>query len=209
MTQIEYVHYGCGLCAPLGWRNFDASSSLRLQKAPIIGRFFRFGSFPIFPTNVEYGDIVKGLPVKPESCQAIYASHILEHLSLQDFRIAIKNTYNYLNQGGIFRLVMPDLEYLIRCYQASRDSEAAIIFMEQSGLGVRNSPRGFFDRARSWFGKSAHLWLWDYPGLYAELDLVRFQQIRRAQFHDSSEIRFYDVEDKGRWENCLGVECKR
>ena len=51
-------------------------------------------SFPSFSgSNSEYGDIINGLPLPEKSCKAIYCSHFLEHLSLQDFRTALKNTF--------------------------------------------------------------------------------------------------------------------
>lgn len=46
---------------------------------------------------------MKGLPnIKKESCDAIYCSHVLEHLCLVDFRIALLNTFNILKIGGVF-----------------------------------------------------------------------------------------------------------
>ena len=35
------VQYGCGLSDPEGWKNFDSSPTLRLQKLPLIGRFIK------------------------------------------------------------------------------------------------------------------------------------------------------------------------
>ena len=55
---------------------------------------------PKFPGNVEHGDITKELPLSEGSANAIYASHVLEHLPLEDFRKAIQNTYKYLKKGG-------------------------------------------------------------------------------------------------------------
>ena len=64
-----YVQYGCGLSAPVGWQNFDASPTLRLQKIPLIGKLVRKVDFP---SNVLYGDIVKGLPgIAPQSCDGV------------------------------------------------------------------------------------------------------------------------------------------
>ena len=59
---------------------------------------------------MEYGDIVKGLPVDYASCKGIYCFHVLEHLSPDNFRIALGNTYKFLQPGGVFRFVLPDLQ---------------------------------------------------------------------------------------------------
>ena len=95
-----YIQYGCGLSAPENWKNFDSSPTLRLQKVPLLGKLVNKTPFP---SKVIYGDIVKGLPgIKDNSCDGVYCSHVLEHLSLEDFRIALRNTLNILKPGGYF-----------------------------------------------------------------------------------------------------------
>jgi hypothetical protein len=209
MVEHEgYVQYGCGLCAPQTWLNFDASPTLRLQRLPLVGRVFtRVG--PVFPAGVRYGDIVKGLPVAGGSCRAVYCSHVLEHLSLEDCRRALRNTYACLRPGGVFRFVLPDLEWLARQYLDARGAGAAIRFMEESKLGLLMRPRRPGELLRAWLGNSQHLWMWDENSMSAELEAAGFRQVRRAAMGDSSEPRFRDVEDPGRWENCLGMECVR
>jgi hypothetical protein len=209
--KSQYVQYGCAACAPTGWRNFDSSPTLRLQRLPVVSRYFKGGAqFPtIFPKNVEYGDIVKGLPVAAGSCRAVYCSHVLEHLSLQDFRTALKNTCSYLEKDGIFRLVLPDLEYLARTYLDSDAADAALVFMEKSYLGKKTRPTGFKGLVREQLGNSNHLWMWDYKAMASELEQAGFRNIRRAAFGDSAEPKFQAVEDVKRWTNCLGVECVR
>lgn len=88
-----YVQYSCAWCAPAGWTNFDASPTLRFERLPIIGNLYTKNENR-FPENVEYGDIVKGLPVPDDSCKGIYCSHVLEHLSLSDFRVALSRRWN-------------------------------------------------------------------------------------------------------------------
>ena len=60
-----------------------------------------------------------------------------------------------------------------------------------------------------WFGNSQHLWMWDYKSISSELETTGFINIRRAKFGDSIDPMFKDVEDEGRWVNCLGVECRK
>ena len=209
MIQSWYVQYGCGLRAPPGWRNFDASPTLRIQRLPLAGRLFRRNPYPEFPPNVEYGDIVKGLPLPEAFCVGLYCSHVLEHLSLSDFRLALRNSYRLLIAGGVFRLVVPDLEFLVQSYLSTAGQTGCINFMEQTGLGRMTRSRGIAGFLREWIGNSGHLWMWDFKGLAAELKDAGFRGIRRARPGDSADFRFLDVEDSRRWENCLGVECVR
>jgi predicted SAM-dependent methyltransferase len=206
MSNTRYVQYGCGWSAPNSWKNYGASPTLRFERLPLIGKLYTKNQSR-FPENVEYGDIVKGLPIPDEECDLIYCSHVIEHLSLVDLRKALKNTYCKLRVGGIFRFVLPDLEYHIKKYIDDPSADAALLFMKETYLGKERS-RGLKNFVL-WIGNSHHLWMWDYKSIERELRDVGFIKIRRAQFGDSLNHKFKDVEDKSRWDNCLGVECSK
>ncbi len=207
-----YLQYGCGWSAPAGWRNFDASPTLRFERLPIIGRLWTRNASR-FPDNAEYGDIINGLPIPEASCNAVYCSHILEHLSLNDLRQALRNTCQLLKPGGCFRLVVPDLQQAIEQYsnelQSNQAAIAAINFMQNTDLGLVHRPRGLSGLFKQWLGNSLHLWMWDFDSLQAELQAAGFCQIRRAEFGDSSNPCFTEVEDDSRWQQALGIECYR
>jgi predicted SAM-dependent methyltransferase len=201
-----YVQYGCGFSAPRNWRNFDASPTLRFERLPVVGRLYSKNTNR-FPENVEYGDIVKGLPLTAGSCAAVYASHVLEHLSLEEFRIALRNTFNLLHSGGLFRLVVPDLEVYARQYLNSNDADASLTFMRETTLGIENRSRNVSGFFRSWLGNSPHLWMWDLKSLKGELSEVGFVGIRSCSFGD--EPIFSDAEDPARFESAVSVQCAK
>jgi predicted SAM-dependent methyltransferase len=203
-----YVQYGCGLSAPKGWVNYDSSPSLLISKIPLIRIFFN-SYLPPFPSNVKYGDIVKGLNIERNSCQGIYASHVLEHLALEDFRRAIKNTFFILANGGLFRLVVPDLELAINKYYESTMPERSYEFLLDTSLGIIKREKGIVGSFRTLLGSSVHLWMWDYISLSRELNNAGFKKIRRAAFNDSFDQKFKEVEDAGRFNNALAVECTK
>ena len=101
-----------------GGRIFDNSPTLRIERIPIVGKILGriSGNGQRFPSDVRYGDICKGLPVVDGTVKGAYASHVLEHLSLEDFRVALVNTYRMLEPAGRFRLIVPDLEARARIY---------------------------------------------------------------------------------------------
>jgi len=208
MNQGQYVQYGCGWSAPQGWRNFDSSPTLRFERLPIIGRLYTKNETR-FPENVEYGDIVKGLPVAPRSCIGVYCSHVLEHLALEDFRTALLNTRKILRPMGVFRLVVPDLEYSARKYVVNISNTAAPEFIRDTCLGHESRARGVKGLASAWLGNSQHLWMWDYRSIELELADAGFVGVRRATFGDSSDPMFQTIEKEERWQNCLGVECHK
>jgi hypothetical protein len=204
----DYVHYGCLFCAPDSWLNFDASPTLVFERIPVVGRLYTKNE-KRFPRNVRYGNIVKGLPVAPGSTRGLYCSHVLEHLSLKDCRIALKNSFAYLRPGGIFRLVVPDLEALARTYLADNERIASHRFMRETTLGFEERERGLYGLLHLWLGNNRHLWMWDHKSLAFELSQVGFKGVRRAVFGDAQDPRFKEVEDRGRFEGCLALECTR
>ncbi len=207
-----YVQYGCGLSAPNEWLNFDASPTLRIQKIPLIGKRL-VKNRVVFPDNVKYGDILKGLPgISNESCDGIYCSHVLEHLSLSDFRTAVRNTYSFLKPGGIFRCVVPDLEYSIQLYtkMMKEDSEqAAHHFMQSTLLGLETRPTGPKGFIQSFLGNSHHLWMWDQYSLAGELKVAGFKSVRSCSFNDSIDPHFKLVEEAGRFRHAVALEAIR
>jgi hypothetical protein len=206
--SARFVHYGCGFRAPPTWRNFDASPTLRFERLPLIGGLYtRNGAR--FPANVEYGDVVRGLPVAPGSARAVYASHVLEHLAFDDLRTALANTFALLEPGGVFRLVVPDLEALAQRYLADARPDAALEFMRATGLGYEVRARGVPGWLRQLLGNSAHLWMWDFRSLADVLHAEGFREIRRCAFGDSAEPRIADVENADRLIEAVAIECRR
>jgi predicted SAM-dependent methyltransferase len=205
LPDHRYLHYGCGWCAPDGWLNFDASPTLRIERLPIIGKLCQRNARR-FPANVRYGNIVRGLPVATASCEAIYCSHVLEHLALEEFEKAVENTFVYLRPGGTFRLVVPDLEQLARNYLSNSETLAAARFMEHAHLGARRRARGLSGFLVEWLGNSSHRWMWDEKALRYKLNEHGFSRTRRAAFNDSENKRFMEVEEKARFDECLAIE---
>ncbi|KGG14951.1 MULTISPECIES: class I SAM-dependent methyltransferase [unclassified Prochlorococcus] len=212
------VQYGCGLSNPIGWKNYDSTPTLFIQKIPLSKLFSKIiykilkKTNPRISANLRniisnkaiYGDITKRLPERSSSVDFLYASHVLEHLPLKEFTFAIKESYRILKKGGIFRLVVPNLRYFIEEYLDSDSKSKSIDFCLNSNLG-KESFENIFSRMR---GDGHHL-MYDYQTLENELSKVKFSSIRRARFDDSEYSEFKEVEDKNRWEypENIGFEC--
>lgn len=206
----RYVHYGCGLDAPQNWVNYDASPTLKLQKNFLVKTFFEKRLNVKFPKNAIFGDIIKGLPENENSINGAYCSHTLEHLALEDLRIALKNTFKILNDGACFRLVVPDIEFLAKQYLHELNNgnkTAAIDFIASSLLGKEKRAKGVSGKISDLFGNSHHLWMWDFASLKVELEIAGFKNIRRCIFNDAKDKMFADVEREGRFINALAIEC--
>jgi hypothetical protein len=200
-ADATFVQFGCGWCAPSSWTNYDKSPTLRWERIPILGSIFTKNE-KRFPPSVQYGDIVKGLPHSEGSVNAVYASHVLEHLALDDFRIALRRVYTMIKPSGTFRLVVPDLKWRAASYLenfslATKDASGK--FMRDCHLGVESGPKKSLELLSVLFGGSAHLWMWDELSMADELSSAGFVSVRRCAMGDAQEPEFLDVEDHGRF----------
>jgi len=196
--QMLYVQYGCAACAPEGWLNFDASLRVRLG--------IRGG---VFPRNVRYGDIVRGLPVKDGTAKAVYASHVLEHLTREDFDTALLNTYRILMDGGTFRLIVPDLEIIAGRYVEkvrSGQTDANDWFMTTICVRNRRTLVGWLE---DFIGHGRHEWMWDFPSTRCALERCGFRNIRRCEYGDNPDPMFTLVEEKDRFVWSVSIECQK
>ncbi|MGI8510645.1 MAG: class I SAM-dependent methyltransferase [Gemmatimonadaceae bacterium] len=206
-----HVQFGCGFAAPSTWRNFDASPTLRFERLPVLGRLYTKNGRR-FPANVEYGDILLGLPVPRGSCAGVYCSHVLQDLPLDQCRLALQQTFELLRPGGLFRMVLPDLEYSVRKYIESADPLAAMLFMREGKFGVEVAPRRLSTKlARSLESSlgSRQRWMWDFKSLAYELKQAGFSSIRRCEAGDAADPVFADVEDPRRFQYALAIECAK
>lgn len=89
------VNVGCGAVWEADWINLDHQPT-----APEIRHF----------------DIRDRLPFADGSVDAVYASHLLEHLDGDEGVRFLRECLRVLTPGGVMRLVVPDLEALCRSY---------------------------------------------------------------------------------------------
>jgi len=206
----RYIQYGCGFSAPPNWINYDASPTLRYERLPLLGKLYTRNK-QRFPENVKYGDIVKGLPEGPDSCDAVYCSHILEHLAYNDFKTALKNTHLILKPGGIFRGVVPDLKAAVDAYIENYDQldSPASELMRNTMLGIEDRGKGLRSIMTKLYGNSKHLWMWDYKSMEYELQKAGFKNIRPCRFGDSTDNNFSFVEEEGRFNVAAAFECQK
>jgi predicted SAM-dependent methyltransferase len=61
-------------------------------------------------------DIRRGLPFQENTFDAVYHSHVLEHLTALDGERFLYECYRVLRPGGILRIVVPDLEIIASLY---------------------------------------------------------------------------------------------
>ena len=92
------LNVGCGRCYHSDWTNIDL-----VANGPEVRQY----------------DLRRGLPYVDGSFDALYHSHVLEHLSPDDARQMLLECRRVLRVGGVLRVVVPDLEGIARAYLQS------------------------------------------------------------------------------------------
>lgn len=210
MPDNKYINIGCGLCAPESWDNYDASPTLQLQRIPILGWILKRSLKTRFPDNVQYGNVIHGMKgIRPGTVKAVYSSHMLEHLALNELKQALVNVHTMLEKGGVFRMVLPDLQLMAQKYVnefKGGSSDAANNFMKESLLGEEERPKGLGAMLRFVLGNANHQWMWDELSLSAELKKTGFSAVKSSGFGQSAIKQFTMVEEEGRFRDSFCLE---
>lgn len=92
---MKLLNFGCGSAFHPAWVNIDIASS---------------------SPEVRAYDIRKNLPYPDAEFDACYSSHVLEHLKQHEAQKLLSECHRVLKPKGIIRIVVPDLESIVRDY---------------------------------------------------------------------------------------------
>ncbi len=161
------VNLGSGAVAPDGWVNIDRSPGVLLSRVPgLLPTLGRLRVIPqeqataAWPRTVKCYDVLRGLPFDSGSVDAVYSSHMLEHLPHASARRVLYECRRVLKEEGVLRLSVPNLRTLAATYVASPDPDAADTFMQETGMAVEQPSRGI-KRLVNAVGAVKHLYLYD------------------------------------------------
>lgn len=94
-SNPRMLNVGCGRCYHNVWVNLDLSHA---------------------DSQVLQHDLVTGLPFEDDHFDAVYHSHVLEHLAPDEGAAMVQECFRVLKPGGVLRIVVPDLEQIARLY---------------------------------------------------------------------------------------------
>lgn len=217
------LHLGCGLNVVDGWLNVDGSWNARLAKLPRLRR--ALAGVRIIPreaANVQWRgdlrilDVRERLPFATGSYEAIYASHLLEHLYLDDALRLLRECLRVLRPGGTLRLVVPDLRAIVREYSGERpfhnsDELAAMPSADRMNRRLlfrgTSPPRGnvLLKVYAALKDFQTHKWMYDADSLVAHLRSAGFDQVSERECRVSRITDIDRIEDPGRVLNGEGI----
>ena len=125
------INLGCGTKMDCNWNNLDFSPYARFAHHMGVAKILRkigFISEERFQNLLEVDpeivlwDLCKGIPFDDDTFDVVYHSHFLEHIDKDGAPGFLEECYRVLKNGGILRVVVPDLQKIIIRYNSAVNS---------------------------------------------------------------------------------------
>jgi len=186
------LNIGCGRSPTPDWINYDNSPSVWMARWPlfalILARLLsRLGlidrhalGFVEFRRShrIRHADAARRIPHAGGSVDAIYSSHMLEHLDRAEAQAFLAECRRVLKPGGILRLAVPDLRNAAYQYLRLSDADG---FLRHLQFDL-DKPRGPVARLRQMLsGGRGHHWMYDRDSLLALVKAAGFAEVELAE----------------------------
>jgi predicted SAM-dependent methyltransferase len=172
------INIGCGLEVAPGWINIDSSPTFLISFLPkiFIDRLYYLTDAKNWYSQEQFTYILKnnkfihydvkyGLPFKDVSIKYIYASHMLEHMYKNNAIYFLKEANRVLKPGGILRLIVPDLSFIIDLYLNGNKERALSFFFSENSF-------------------TPHRFMYDFESLKEQLIVANFREIVHCSFKE-------------------------
>jgi SAM-dependent methyltransferase len=214
-SSMKILNLGCGTktVSAVEVINIDWSIYLSLKRnwlarnsAPLFLNSERLRKFNDLPSNILVHDLSKGIPFSSNSVDAVYHSHVLEHLDQPTAKMFLEEIKRVLVPGGILRIVVPDLEKICIKYfdhikvcennmaeLANHDEFVGSIIrqcvqIEASGTRYQKPFRRFVENLLLGDARKRgqmHLWMYDRFNLVSLLDQLGYTNISIQSYNTS------------------------
>jgi predicted SAM-dependent methyltransferase len=128
--------------------------------------------------RIRHADAARHIPHADGSVDAVYASHMLEHLDRTEARSFLAECRRVLKPGGILRLVVPDLRTAAYQYLQLGNADG---FLGRLQFDL-DKPRGPAARLRRMLsGGRGHRWMYDRDSLVAVVEAAGFVEVEPVE----------------------------
>ncbi len=176
--EVVKVNFGSGTIVADGWINIDGGTFALFAGWPtaVLKTIYRFSECrqwqdeesyirPLRSNFFIHHNLEYGFPLRDESVDYLYSSHIMEHFDPGTAAFLFRDAHRVLKKGGRFRVCVPDLKHAFDLYSAGR-REAALEY--------------FFAAKRS--SLSQHRYMYDFELLSRVLAEAGFSNVERCSY---------------------------
>lgn len=187
-SSLIRVHLGCFNQPVAGWINTDVTPHIWVARIPFAAELLyktgritaaryedhRRGVF----RRVRRLDLVKTFPFPDESAEAVFSSHVLEHLPLDVAASALSEMHRILVPGGVCRISVPDLDKVIADFDPLQPDATVYRIFESRQAQDANR----------------HHWMYNNVSLASALRNAGFKTVTRANFQTGQcpDLEFLD-----------------
>ena len=189
--MMDRINIGCGRTPSEGWLNFDNTPAIKLANSPLKYRIAKL--FGMLDKNhieniewnkknkIKYADATKSIPLPSNSVEAIYTSHMFEHLSREGAKSFLHEAYRILKTDGVLRVSVPDLKINVEKYLNNEDADEFMndIFVEAPPINTLKQKVFLFLN-----GYRHHQWMYDGKSLsilFRELGLKNIKICKEGE----------------------------
>jgi predicted SAM-dependent methyltransferase len=217
MDQPVKLNLGAGLMSRPGWVNYDRSRVVYIARnahlrriARVAGRIGLVSKDDVldWPENTRSVDLTKAIPEPDDAAEAIFSSHMLEHVRPEQAEFILRECFRVLRPGGVIRIAVPDLRRAAERYldgdaeffRGADGRPMADLFVES--LHLRTRPKGNaierLLRRVLRTDEGGHRWMYDGDSMSRRLGDAGFRDIRIRRFRDSShpEMGLLDARER-------------
>jgi predicted SAM-dependent methyltransferase len=125
-------------------------------------------------------DVTKGLFFADNSASAIFSEHCLEHITRDECRRVLKELFRILEPGGVVRIIVPDAELYIQCYNEWRKKgDVTLPYASSASSASGYTPLMALNRV---FREHGHRYCYDFHDIKQLLVEQGFRSIARASY---------------------------
>jgi len=151
-----------------------------------------------WPKNIEMMSVLKSFPFPDGSVEAIYSSHMLEHLYFSDAQAVLRECHRVLQPGGVLRLALPNgLQIAAALVAANGDGSAEAGLRFNQGLMMAPlTPPSRRQKVLSMLASGPHRWQ-PTPALVSQmLKDAGFNAVEECAFRSGKLPALADVETR-------------
>lgn len=144
-----------------------------------------------------------GLPFENESVKNLYSSHFIEHLSYEESRKFLKESFRILSPNNTIRIVCPDVSIWIEKiyknkdkkffseYKKSLDEDYWENYLYNQKDYLKTNIQIFNSMIYNW----GHKWMWDFESLKIELEEVGFTNVKKCKHLEGNLYDLKNIEN--------------
>ena len=168
------LNVGCGTDYKEGWINIDNNSDHNIDRLDI------------------NWDLRNSLPLADNTVDFIFNEHFIEHLTVEESRVAITDMMRTLKPGGVMRVAMPDLASVVNDYlHVPLDKDPVI---KQFNMDFIKTKAEWMNISFRWWD---HKWLYDWEELERRFNELGFTTVQRCKLRESDydELKNLEIRD--------------